>query len=84
MLDEEKKIEEALAAPGNEIAHYVHDPSPKVIRALLKNLNVLEEDVLIIVQRKNLPPGILENIAKDKRWAESYPIRLALARNPRS
>jgi hypothetical protein len=45
---------------------------------------LLEEDVLIIAQRKNLPPDILEYIAKDKRWAESYPIRLALAKNPRS
>jgi len=46
--------------------------------------NLIEEDVLIIMKRKNLPPDILETIFKDKRWAESYPVRLALARNPRS
>jgi hypothetical protein len=84
MREEEEKVEQALAAPENEIARYVHDPSPRVIRSLLKNLHLLEEDVLVIAQRKNLPPDILEYIAKDRRWAESYPIRLALAKNPRS
>jgi hypothetical protein len=38
----------------------------------------------MIANRKNLPGDILEAIARDKRWAESYPVRLAIARNPRS
>ncbi|HSA77884.1 MAG TPA: hypothetical protein VLG72_03395, partial [Nitrospirota bacterium] len=41
-------------------------------------------EVLIIANRKNVPANILEMIAKDKRWAESYPVRLALARNPKA
>jgi hypothetical protein len=39
---------------------------------------------LIIANRKNLPDDVLEALAKDKRWAESYPIRLALAKNPKT
>ena len=58
--------------------------SPRVVRALLQNRNLTEEDVLIIANRTNLPQDILEMIAKDRRWSGSYPIRLALARNPRS
>ncbi len=81
---EEIRKEHAVAADEDDIARYLHDPSPKVIRALLENRNLSEEDVLIIVKRKNLPPDILETIFKNKRWAESYPVRLALARNPRS
>jgi len=84
MPDDEKKIELACTVSGQELAQYVNDPSARVIRAVLKNANLLEEDVLIIAQRKNLPADILEYIAKDKRWSESYPVRLALARNPRS
>ena len=75
---------QAAAANEEEIAQYLHDPSPRVIRALLENRRIAEEDVLIIVKRKNLPADILDKVFKDNRWAESYPIRLALARNPRS
>ena len=81
---EEKRIELAIIADGEEIAQYVHDPSTKVIRALLGNRHLTEEEVMIIANRKNVPADILEMIAKDKRWAESYPVRLALARNPKS
>ena len=80
---EETRREQAIAAGEKEIARYLHDPSPRVVRALLENRRLSEEDVLIIVKR-NLPSDILETIFKDKRWAESYPVRLALARNPRS
>ena len=75
---------QAAAASEDDIARYLHDPSPRVIRALLENRRLAEEDVLIIVKRKNLSSDILEKVFKDKRWAESYPIRLAIARNPRS
>jgi len=75
---------QAAAANEEEIAQYLHDPSPRVIRALLENRRIAEEDVLIIVKRKNLPADILDKVFKDNRWAESYPVRLALARNPRS
>jgi hypothetical protein len=81
---EEKRIELAAVANEEEITQYVHDPSPKVIRALLGNRHLAEEEVLIIADRKNIPSDVLEAIARDKRWAESYPVRLALARNPKS
>lgn len=81
---EETRREKAMAADGEEIARYLHDPSPRVIRALLENRRLTEEDVLIIVKRRNLPSDILEMIFRDKRWSESYPVRHALAQNPRS
>ncbi len=77
-------MELAAAASAEEIAHYVQDPSPKVIRALLGNRRLIEEDILIVANRKNVPADILESIARDKRWSESYPVRLALARNPKA
>ncbi|HXY53751.1 MAG TPA: hypothetical protein VEM40_03655 [Nitrospirota bacterium] len=81
---ENRRVELAALANEGEIARYVHDPSPKVIRALLLNRLLAEEEVLIIANRKNIPSDVLETIARDKRWAESYPVRLALARNPKS
>ncbi len=81
---EEARIERAASAGEEEIARLLHDPSAGVIRTLLGNRNITEENVLIIATRKNLPASILETIAKDKRWSESYSVRLALARNPKS
>ncbi|HYA88334.1 MAG TPA: hypothetical protein VEI57_14865 [Nitrospirota bacterium] len=75
-----------LAASGDEevLAGLVHDPSPRVIRALLDNGKLREEDVLIIANRKNMTPDVLDAIAKNGKWSESYPIRLALAKNPKT
>jgi len=81
---EDRRIGLAAVANEGEIIRYVHDPSPKVIRALLGNRHLTEEEVLIIANRRNIPSDVLEAIARDKRWAESYPVRLALARNPKS
>jgi hypothetical protein len=78
------KIEQALSAREEEIAGFLHDTSPNVVRSLLRNMHLSEDDVLVIATRKNLPSDILEAIAKDKRWVENYPIRLALARNPKT
>ena len=81
---EEARIERAASAGEKEIARLLHDASAGVIRTLLGNRNITEEDVLVIATRKNLPASLLETIAKDKRWSESYSVRLALARNPKS
>ena len=81
---EEKRIELAAGAGNDQIQLFVHDPSARVIRALLGNKNLTEQDIVIIANKKNIPADILEAIARDRRWAESYPVRLALARNPRS
>ncbi len=81
---EQSKLEQAVAATEEQIITMIHDPSPQVVRALLGNRNLSENDILVIANRKNLPSDVLEMIAKDKRWAESYPIRLALAKNPKT
>jgi len=84
MSDAEERRKLAASAREEELTGYLHDVSPGVILASLENRNISEEQVLVIVKRKNLPAKILETIARDKRWAESYPVRLALARNPKS
>ena len=85
MLEPEgKRIELAALAQENDLTPLVHDPSPKVIVAMLGNRNVTEEHVLVLANRKNLPPEVLNAIFRDKRWSESYPVRLALAKNPKT
>jgi hypothetical protein len=81
---EEGKIAQAAYAGSEQIVTLLHDPSPEVVKALLGNSSLREEDVLAIANRKNLPASVLDMIGRDKRWTESYPIRLALARNPKT
>lgn len=80
----QERINRAAAAGIEEAGVYLYDSSPDVIKALLGNINIREQDIIIIAGRKNLPGEIFEIIAKDKRWAEHYPIRLALAKNPKT
>ena len=85
MLDtEETRAARAAYASDEEIPLFVHDQSSKVILALLENRNLTEEHILIIANRKNLSPGVLNTLVKDPRWSESYPVRLALAKNPKT
>jgi hypothetical protein len=81
---EEGKIARAAYADSDQIVKLLHDPSPEVLKALLGNSNLREDDVLVIANRKNIPGAVLDMIARDKRWTESYPVRLALAKNPKT
>jgi hypothetical protein len=81
---EETRMAQAASADQEELGPLLHDPSSQVIRALLENRNLREDDILVIANRKNLPSDIFTLIAKDPRCAESYPVRLALAKNPKT
>ena len=57
-MEEERSLL-ALLADEEGLAKFVHDPSPRVVKALLDNQKLREEDVLIIANRKNVPPEVL-------------------------
>jgi len=84
LYSEGQRAERAAAAAEDEIEDFLHDTSPGVIKALLTNRWLTEEHILALTNRKNLPPEIIEIIAKDRRWPDSYSLRLAIARNPRT
>lgn len=69
------------AGPGL-LAHLRHDPSPRVIGALLDNSR-LTEDILTPVAHGAATPGpILALIAQDRRWGMRYGLQVAICRNP--
>lgn len=80
----EERAAKASKAEKEELAVFLYDPSPVVIKALLANRNITEQEVVLVAGRRNLPGDIFEMIAKDKRWSESYPVKLALAKNPKT
>jgi hypothetical protein len=77
-----EKISLARRVGGGVLAQLRHDPSPRVIAALLDNPRLTEGVLAPVLHSAATPPAILELIANDRRWGVRYPLRLALVRNP--
>jgi hypothetical protein len=77
-----EKISIARRAAPAILTQLRHDPTPRVIAALLDNPRLTEGTLAPLVHGERTPAPVLELIAGDRRWGTRYPLRLALARNP--
>jgi hypothetical protein len=84
MKDLEKDIELASSGTEDELRVLAHHPSFEVIATILKNINLTEDIALIIANRKNISPEIIESLFHDMRCKDSYRIMLALCKNPKT
>jgi hypothetical protein len=76
-----EKISLARTAPRAIIGYLRWQTEPEVIRALLRNNHLVEDDILVIINEETTPDFILEAIGSDYKWSLQYPIRVALVRN---
>jgi hypothetical protein len=77
-----EKVSMARRAGPGLLAHLRHDPSPRVIGAMLDNPR-LTEDILAPVAHGAATPGpVLALIAADRRWGVRYGLQVAICRNP--
>src|SRR5258708_34016990 len=76
--------ERALFATGEELAVLLHHPSADVLLTLLDNPALEETHVCVLLERKNLPEEILEEVARRKPLLKSYRVKRALAFHPRT
>ncbi|HXN93846.1 MAG TPA: hypothetical protein VN879_05055, partial [Candidatus Acidoferrales bacterium] len=76
--------ERALVATGEELAVLLHHPSADVLLALLDNPVLDETHVCLLLERKNLPGEILEEVARRKLLLKSYRVKRSLAFHPRA
>lgn len=60
------------------------DPHPVVIRTLLANPKVVEDDVIRLAARRPNSPEVLAEIARSPRWAHRVRVRMAIVLNPDS
>lgn len=76
----------AIARSGSVgvIASLRHDPSPRVIAALLENPLLTEPLLMPLLASETASPRALATVAASPRWSSRYGVRLALARNPRT
>ena len=61
-----------------------HDPTPKVIAALLENPRLTEGLLLPLVAAEGAQTGVLAVVAGNPKWSIRYPIRFALCQNSRT
>jgi hypothetical protein len=58
------------------------DPHPMVIRTLLVNPKVVEDDVVRLAARRPVESGVLAEVARSPRWAHRVRVRIAIVLNP--
>jgi hypothetical protein len=64
------------------IARVLRDPHPDVIRNLLRNPALTEDDVVRLCARRPVPPEVLREVFGTPRWIARYRVQRALVRNP--
>jgi len=75
--------ERALVATGDELAGLLHHPATDVLLALLDNPALDEARLCLLLERKNLPAEVLEEVARRKPLLKSYQVKRTLAFHPK-
>ncbi|MFZ5475710.1 MAG: hypothetical protein ACOZNI_02945 [Myxococcota bacterium] len=78
-----KKIK--LAFLGNKTVRgiLIRDRSKQVAVAVVKGGRCSDAEVLSYAGNRNLPDDVLREIAMNKEWMRKYPLKVALAANPK-
>jgi len=64
------------------IARVLRDPHPDVIRILLGNPCVTEDDIVRLCARRPVSVEVLREISRSTKWVVRYRVKLALVKNP--
>ena len=72
----------ALIATGDELATLLHHHAADVLMALLDNPFMDETHLCLLLDRKDLPVEILEQVARRKALLKNYRVKRALAFHP--
>lgn len=76
--------ERARVAAGEELAALLHHHAPEVLLALLDNRGLDETQLCLLLDRKDLPAEVLEEVTHRKTLLKNYRVKRALAFHPRT
>lgn len=79
-LGERKSL--ARGTDRDMLERLLRDPHPDVIRQLLSNPKLTEDDVLRLAARRPCRPDVLLEIVRAPRWSHRARIRMSLVMNP--
>ena len=78
-----RERDRALSAGGEELAALLHHPAAEVLLALLDNPVLDEAQLCLLLDRKDLPGEVLEEIGRRKALLKNYRVKRALVFHPR-
>jgi len=84
MSANEPNRERARTATRQELASLLHHHAPDVLLALLDNPALVEAQLCMLLDRKDLPAEVLEEVARRKPLLKNYRVKRALAFHPRT
>jgi hypothetical protein len=84
MPNSEANRERARTATGEELASLLHHHETDVLLALLDNPALGETQLCLLLDRKDLPTEVLEEVARRKPLLKNYRVKRALAFHPRT
>ena len=84
MASSEPNRERARTATGEELASLLHHHEADVLLALLDNPALGETQLCLLLDRKDLPTEVLEEVARRKPLLKNYRVKRALAFHPRT
>jgi hypothetical protein len=84
MKDIDRDIQLASSGSEEDLRILAYHPSDNVLSTLITNKGLTADIALIIANRKNISPEILESLSHNIRWKSSYSITLALCKNPKT
>ncbi len=75
-----------LAQSGDKEARSLmaREKNKLILSSLLQNPRISDQEILNFAREKTLPEEILTLLSKRKEWMKKYPVRLALAQNPKT
>jgi len=77
-----QKITLARRGPGRVAGALVLDGHAQVMPIALDNPFLTEAHVLKALAREKVPVAVVQELAKHRKWSQTYNVRLALVRNP--
>jgi hypothetical protein len=80
--DDTSALEAARTAAPEAIPALLSSGDENILRALIENPSLDETHVCLLLERKDLPGTLLDEIAKRKNWRTNYRVRRALAGHP--
>jgi hypothetical protein len=84
MQGEPKDRDRARVTTGEELAALLHHVAADVLLALLDNPALDETQLCLLLERKDLPGEVLDEVARRKSLLKSYRVKRSLAFHPRT